>query len=236
MHPSSSAIPVIEHGGAGSARAPGKWHWLVLAALGSCLAASLAFWTVGPGKHAASGGDRAQHGEIQALQQRLQQLEAAQLPRRGISSGLAPGANAAEGPEREASDPSPEEAALAVPPPTTRERYDDLEAKFSKESIDRSWAATTEAQLTQVVGKFAKTKLLGVSCRSSMCRVELEFPNLDAREEFDMEHVSIPPFVNTHIWTQRFPQADGSLRSVEIVSRQGPLPILTANWDSDAPR
>jgi hypothetical protein len=235
MHPSSSATPAIEHAGAGSARAPGKWHWLVLAAGGSCLAASLAFWAVGPGRHAASGGDRAQHAEIQGLQQRLQQLEAAQVQQRGISAGLAR-ANTAAGPQPEASDPSPEEAAPAVPPPTTRERYDDLEAKFSKESIDRSWAATTEAQLTQVVHQFAKTKLLGVSCRSTMCRVEVEFPNLDAREEFDMEHVSIPPFVNTHIWTQRFPQADGSFRSVEIVSRQGPLPILTANWDSDAER
>jgi hypothetical protein len=61
-----------------------------------------------------------------------------------------------------------------------------------------------------------------------MCRLEAKFSSRDAREAFESENGQMPPFANTHAWMQRFRGEgdDPTSRSVIMVSRQGPLPLI----------
>lgn len=174
-------------------------------------------------------------GELEALRERLRSLEQEQGRQRALSLAQlarAPGASRApaegESGEGAAASAAPAEPAARPPRPTAKEQFLALESSFRDDPIDATWAQPTEAQIKNVVSRFAGTELLSSSCRSRMCRVEVKFANRAARETFEVENVQQPPFANTHTWIQRFPGEgeDPGSRSVLIVSRQGALPSI----------
>lgn len=184
-------------------------------------------------------GDRGQrkpsavaaNDELELLRERLSRLEEEQGHQRALSLGLARTAagNAArtsaaeDKPTPAAAEPAPQ-----LPRPTAKEQYQSLEATFLEDPIDAKWAQPTEVQIKETIKRFAGAQLLSSSCRSKMCRLEVKFSSRDAREAFESDNGQMPPFANTHVWMQRFRGEgdDPTSRSVIMVSRQGPLPLI----------
>lgn len=174
---------------------------------------------------ASTSGD-----EIELLRERLNRLEHEQGRQHAVSLGLARAtAGAADkGGQDDKAAQAAAEPAPSPPRPSAKEQYEALEANFLQDPIEAKWAQPTEAQIKNVVGRFAGTQLLSASCRSKMCRLEVKFSNRESREAFETENGQMPPFANTHVWMQRFRGEgdDPTSRSVVIVSREGPLPLI----------
>ena len=71
------------------------------------------------------------------------------------------------------------------------QRLDRLESRFSAESLDRDWALEKSQVVRTALDAFAKTTKTATSaqsmeCRSSMCRIEMEFDSEEARNDFDL--------------------------------------------------
>jgi hypothetical protein len=177
--------------------------------------------------------DNLANSEVHELKRRLNELELEQRRQRMLSSSLARAVEQQQqqpqggGPAVPTVPASvPEDSAPPAPRPSSQEQYRTLESKFAAEKVDDAWAAPTESRIRDVVAKFQRTTLLSSSCRSTMCRLQLSFADMQAREEFEAESVQQVPFTNTHVWMQRNRGEDGnSFSTVMLVSRGGPLPV-----------
>jgi hypothetical protein len=177
----------------------------------------------GPGAVAAAG-------ELEALRERLNRLEREQGREPAAPLGAAPAATrAADKSNRAASPPrSASDSAAKAHRASPKEQYLALEANFASDPIDATWAQPTEVQIKNAVRRFSGTELVSAACRSKLCRLEVKYSTREARDTFESENGQLPPFANTHMWMQRFRGEgnDPTSRSVIIVSREGPLPLI----------
>jgi hypothetical protein len=181
------------------------------------------------GKRAARPGAGADAAEVAALRDRLDELERQQgrqqLATRQMGAVIGTVARSpkeADGEGKPAAATEP-----AAPRPSPQEQFKTLEGRFAAENVDVKWAPETESTIHKVMAQFEGANLVGTSCRSTMCRVEIKFGNRDAREDFESRHFEMAPFSNTHIWMQRLRDDDGSLHSTLLVSRGGaPLTVM----------
>jgi len=164
--------------------------------------------------------------ELLHLARRLDQLENEQRSQRALSS-LPPVATSAHAEQHQEQAQAPEAASAEPPvqPPSSKEMYADLEAKFAAEAPDRGWAMDTESRLSSVIAGFKGSTLKSLSCRSSMCRIEATFANLEGREEFESGFTTADVAIGKHFWGQRFTEEDGTLRVVILLSRGSSLPV-----------
>ena len=72
------------------------------------------------------------------------------------------------------------------------QRMERLESRFAAESLDRDWAFEKSQAVKSALDSFsdetrnAAASARSLECRSSMCRVEMEFDSEEARNGFDM--------------------------------------------------
>lgn len=98
-----------------------------------------------------------------------------------------------------------------------------LEEQLAVEDYDSGWAGNFQANLDQGLKSqaFLGTRLTGVECKSSLCRVTLGHDNVDSEEQF-FEHVlELPMMANTQAYYTRESGPDGSSALVMYVARQG---------------
>ena len=98
-----------------------------------------------------------------------------------------------------------------------------LENQLVTEDYDSGWAGNFQADLDQGLKSqsFSGTRLTGVECKSSLCRVTLGHDNVESEEQF-FEHVlELPMMANTQAYYTRESGADGSSALVLYVAREG---------------
>jgi hypothetical protein len=99
-------------------------------------------------------------------------------------------------------------------------RLQEIDQKMELESRDNAWATGAEAEITNLFnqGSYGKTRLTGVSCRSSVCRVEAAHEDQDSSLAFEQIRRGIPgDFHMQHI----DPEDDGTRRTVAYFVRPG---------------
>ncbi len=68
-----------------------------------------------------------------------------------------------------------------------QEIHEQLNTRVEVESVDKKWSAETEMRLQESFNKNANssnTKVLGVICKSTLCRFSVQFTDLTAFEDF----------------------------------------------------
>lgn len=123
-----------------------------------------------------------------------------------------------------ASETPPHKDAASRDPREQRDRItQSLESRMASEDQDAEWGVNAESELTdglQSAG-FQNTALVGVACRSTLCKVSLTHADFDAEDEFLGKLAGLPGMQDTEIFYVRDEQADGSTQMVLYVGRQG---------------
>jgi hypothetical protein len=141
---------------------------------------------------------------------------------------------AAEAPPEAAPGPAP---SAAAPPPRRLEPAevrDHYESAFVQQEEDRAWAPDASRNLSAALPKAlpSGSSVSSVSCRSTMCRVEMVHASLDQYAEFT-RHAFYDPA--SPVWTGpgfstvlEEPGAGGKLVTVVFLARPGStLPVPT---------
>lgn len=77
-----------------------------------------------------------------------------------------------------------------------------LDGLFEREVVDTSWANETEGQVVAFFQDLPGVRTHAARCRSTLCRVEVEFDSEEARRAFDTNLSSRAPFLNAR-WNER---------------------------------
>lgn len=104
-----------------------------------------------------------------------------------------------------------------------------LEGRMAGEDYDTVWASNFQSDLQRglMAESFTGTRLLGVQCKSSLCRVALDHDDPDTEAQFFEHILELPVMANTQAYYQRENNADGSTSLVMYIAREGqslPLP------------
>jgi hypothetical protein len=96
-----------------------------------------------------------------------------------------------------------------------------IERSFQLESIDTKWSTATTDLIGQVLGRdeLKQTQVVGMECRSTLCRLEIMHPDRDAAGKFEFLFPiqvagALPQMSYDH---QQFD--DGSIRTVIYMAR-----------------
>lgn len=123
------------------------------------------------------------------------------------------------------SEPRPaDNAALAADARAQRDMITQaLETRMASEEQDEGWGVNAESELADGLQNagLSSTALVGVACRSTLCKVSLTHANVDAEDEFLSQLANLPGMQDTEIFYLRDEQADGSTQMVVYVGRQG---------------
>lgn len=189
----------------------------------------------------ASAGDKAMPHAVQDLNSQVQRLssEVAELREQPVQATAATPPLAAPAgalpPSQSVTDgiedgQSPARDILAdenSAPRNDREQRDritqSLESRMASEDQDAAWGVNAESELTDGLQNAGldNTALVGVTCRSTLCKVALTHTDFDAEDEFLGKLASLPGMQDTEIFYVRDEQADGSTQMVLYVGRQG---------------
>jgi hypothetical protein len=138
---------------------------------------------------------------------------------RALSSANAPLAR-----EPGSEEPSPAEA----PEPLSAHIEDYrpfLQSVFESEPVDLGWSRTSEATLREELGTFVGSNLVReVSCRSSLCRVELATPDLETYAKASQDITMSGKWPGPAVLSAK-DEAKGDYAMVAYFGKQGqPLP------------
>lgn len=126
-----------------------------------------------------------------------------------------------------ASAASQGEAALESPEEREREHTSQLVAfldgQFQSEAVDTQWGSQAEAQITDAFSLEAlqASRLRGVRCQATMCRVEVDYIDTDAERAFMTHLGKLEAFVNAEAFYERTDHDDGSVATLIYVARSG---------------
>jgi hypothetical protein len=129
-----------------------------------------------------------------------------------------------------ASRASQGEAALELPEAAeqqerkrTRELVAFLDGQFQSQAVDTKWGTQAEAQITDTLSLEALrvSRLRGVRCQATMCRVEVDHTNTDAERAFMTQLGKLEAFVNAEAFSERTDHDDGSVAVQIYVARSG---------------
>lgn len=208
---------------------------LQLSGIGAALA--LAIWaidgwtarrTVQP---AAASPDSA---ELERLRQRVLALEAREVVRRTGPAGVLEGPRALTAP---ASEIAPAEDANATPqlsakggPPERRgAQYGEfLEYMFEQDGSAAPWSRTKEDELRDALSAYPDTTLHTLSCRSTLCRLEVGFATGEAAKVFADRLTLSSALANASSFVKTVRDEQGrSMGAVLLVAPEGQsLPLL----------
>lgn len=103
-----------------------------------------------------------------------------------------------------------------------------LEGEFRRQPANARWASEMLPMLKQSVTMAAKSDpgiradLLGVECRSIMCRMEVENRDLDSDQHFQLALMLETSRMFPNTISRRFVEADGRVRTVMFMRREVP--------------
>jgi hypothetical protein len=103
------------------------------------------------------------------------------------------------------------------------ERLQHLETSFQAESIDSNWSyATTDT----IVGAFqneniSKSGLRGAECRSTLCRIQVNHPDPEAANEFELWFPMMMAEVLPQLTIHQEHHVDGRVTSTLYLAREG---------------
>lgn len=123
-----------------------------------------------------------------------------------------------------AAEPASQENMAAVDGRAQRDKITQaLEGRMASEEQDEGWGVNAESELTDGLQNAGlnSTALVGVACRSTLCKVSLTHANFDAEDEFLSQLANLPGMQDTEIFYVREEQTDGSTQMVLYVGRQG---------------
>lgn len=155
------------------------------------------------------------------------------------ASGPKPGSDQAATREPEGCSPAPGKEAEASKLSSSErwakevEAYNEaVETEFSTQPDGSAWASATRADLLMKVTDAlpSASSVRSVECRSSLCRLELVFPNEEVSQSLFAKMFTD----QAHLWngsgavTSSKANADGSLTKVLVVAREG-APLVGAN-------
>jgi hypothetical protein len=129
-----------------------------------------------------------------------------------------------EPPEQEAIDESARRELEAAAPEADAAR---LDAVLDAEAIDSAWADTAHRQLKQSLSNaVAGVHVDEVSCRATVCRVELSYDNEERAQLLDLEQIAESLPWESQGAAMKLTGANGRQYAVVYVSREGhPLPL-----------
>jgi hypothetical protein len=149
---------------------------------------------------------------------------------------VASGRPLAQVPRRDLAAPAP--GASGAPEPTVAQIRDAVDAKFVADRFDPGWSrdATAKAREDTLAALPAGSRLVGVECRTSMCRVEATHRDMDAYREFMHAGLDAPKQVwdGPRMVTILRTEADGEIVSVAFLGRRGAGPIVDDDIASGA--
>lgn len=127
-------------------------------------------------------------------------------------------------PPAPAAEPVPPDPGPEPPKPTTAEAAQaHFERTLEAEPLDATWARAEEQSIRDFVQAEAGegAALESVSCRSSMCRLRLRFPNDDGRDAFKLK-LGLPPLSHGGFYKE-----EGEAGLAYYAAREGhPLPAV----------
>lgn len=177
---------------------------------------------------------------IAALQERVSVAESAitarpfgSTPQEQLTRSAEVGTSAAT--EGQRTTPNDREAAAALRSQEEQDKVSQqqtvaaLETQLAIEDYDGGWDTNIQAELDQSLklDSFDGTRLSGVQCKTTLCRVALAYDNVEAEMQFFENLDHLPIMRNTQAYYQRESNADGSVSLVMYVAREGKLLPLT---------
>ena len=158
--------------------------------------------------------------QVSSLQRQLNTLAARQAGSQEES------AFASDAEVRSATDPAASAKLGPVSPPTPEEEaqvfnnyFGKLDRQRSAEPRDATWQTQVERKVRDVLtGEIGRSKLQSAECGSTLCRLEVEHPDLAAQFSF-MQHFHLS--VGTFLPQLSMYSPPGSLKSDVYVSREG---------------
>lgn len=150
---------------------------------------------------APSGSER----EIASLSARLAALEASAAS----APSVAPDAGAPAGEERRAS------------PPSADELLGRLEDVHDGQRDDPIWSREAEGDINDAFAAFGAGELLSVSCRSTLCRLELGYRDIADFDRFLTTAPQMPPFDTEGFFQRLDSDPDSDPTFVVFIARRG---------------
>lgn len=98
-----------------------------------------------------------------------------------------------------------------------------------EETVDHGWARTTERAFLDAAGsrELTGSRLTGVECRSTLCKVDVEHENAQAAELWSAVFPLRIASVSSRVMERRYVERAGHRRSTAFVARMGHrLPTL----------
>jgi hypothetical protein len=98
-----------------------------------------------------------------------------------------------------------------------------LDGQFQSEAVDTQWGSQAEAQITDTFSLEAlqASRLRGVRCQATMCRVEVDHIDTDAERAFMTQLGKLEAFVNAEAFYERTDHDDGAVAVLIYVARSG---------------
>jgi hypothetical protein len=157
--------------------------WISTILVASVLVASgLISWRRGrsrPAGSAAVAETSPTAQEVDELRREVDELKLRTAPKLVL---VAPGVNPAAAPEQKARE-------------RTRMTTETLESRFAGEGIDVDWSRKATQDLrAALAGRDAQTRLTGVDCATSLCKVVMEHESPEAQRELASAIGELPPF------------------------------------------
>jgi hypothetical protein len=185
---------------------------------------------------AADRRARAQSQEVTDLAQQVALMQDALRARAADAPGMPvrlvePAGTAPPPPIKRPDDGAPSPVGSSgLPGATPEEVRDSVEAKFLGEGQDPAWSRTAgyRARSTVLRSLPSESRLSGIECRASMCRVETTHPNESAYQQFmrapmrSLENAWPAPSLVTVLRTE----PDGEVVSVMYLAREGSGPLV----------
>jgi hypothetical protein len=187
----------------------------------------LAHHSAPPAPSVASAPADTTNDELSNLREHVGQMERALVTNQARLASLeaTPG-DAGSAPPRDVAarrPPSPEEASARE-----ARQLAEIDARVSTEPRDAQWAPAYEASLRDTIAASthgsAAPKVDTLSCRTSVCRLELAYASADAQQDFLHAFPSHRPPMTAAHW-ENVASSDGSIKTRIDVVREGyPMP------------
>lgn len=98
-----------------------------------------------------------------------------------------------------------------------------MEGQIAVESYDAQWAPGIEDAIIATLQQpmFNRTELIDLSCKSSLCRINVQHAGVDAEQEFLSQFIVSAGFTDTEVFYSREENNDGSVQETYYISRDG---------------
>ena len=95
------------------------------------------------------------------------------------------------------------------------------EQVLATETVDTNWSRSTEVNIQKVFDQqdLHDTRLMTARCRSTLCRIEVEHANENAKQAFILNGMAKPPFVGNAVFAHAEPDKQGHF--VLYLAREG---------------